>query len=57
MEKSERTRRKTAEIQRQLQALILYWERLLKQTAPVLRKIDATITRPLAPSDTRDAVH
>jgi iron complex outermembrane receptor protein len=23
----------------------------------VLRKIDATITRPLAPSDTRDAVH
>src|SRR4029450_2775289 len=23
----------------------------------VLRKVDATITRPLAPSDTRDAVH
>src|SRR4029450_10051693 len=32
--------------------------RLRIATHPVvLRKVDATITRPLAPSDTRDAVH
>jgi hypothetical protein len=31
LEKSERTREKAAEIQRQLQSLILYWERLLQR--------------------------
>ena len=31
LEKSERTRKKAAEIQRQLQTLILYWERLLQR--------------------------
>jgi hypothetical protein len=31
LEKSERTRNKAAEIQRQLQTLILYWERLLQR--------------------------
>lgn len=31
LEKSERTRKKAAEIQRKLQSLILYWERLLQR--------------------------
>lgn len=31
LEKSERTRKKAAEIQRQLQTLILYWERLVQR--------------------------
>jgi hypothetical protein len=31
LEKSEDTRQKAAEIQRQLQALMLYWERLLQR--------------------------
>ena len=31
LEKSERTRKKAAEIQRKLQTLILYWERLLQR--------------------------
>ena len=37
LQKSEHTRKKAAEIQRQLQALILYWERLLERQ----RHIDA----------------
>ena len=37
LEKSERTRKKAAEIQRQLQTLILYWERLLQRQ----RRMDA----------------
>jgi hypothetical protein len=31
LEKSDRTRKKAAEIQRQLRTLILYWERLLQR--------------------------
>ena len=31
LEKSEHTRKKAAEIQRELQTLILYWERLLQR--------------------------
>ena len=31
LEKSEHTREKAAEIQRQLQTLMLYWERLLQR--------------------------
>jgi hypothetical protein len=39
LEKSERTRKKAAEIQRQLQTLILYWERVLQRQ----RHIDADL--------------
>jgi len=35
LEKSERTRKKAAEIQGQLQTLILYWERLLQRQRPM----------------------
>jgi hypothetical protein len=37
LQKSKRTRKKAAEIQRQLQTLLLYWERLLQRQ----RRMDA----------------
>jgi hypothetical protein len=42
LQKSKRTRKKAAEIQRQLQTLLLYWERLLQRQ----RRMDAGLEEP-----------
>ena len=42
LEKSERTRKKAAEIQCQLQTLILYWEQLLQRQRHMDARLEET---------------
>ena len=45
LEKSERTRKRTAELQRRLQTLILYWERLLQRQRHLDAGLEETVYR------------